>query len=423
MGLKLTVVGGGSTYTPELIDGFWRRADRLPVSEIVLLDNDPDRLELVGGLARRMLARVGWPGRLTLTTSRESALEGADFVLLQLRVGGQAARFGDETLPQTFNLVGQETTGAGGFTKALRTVPVVLELADIVAERGAPGAWIVDFTNPVGIITQALVDAGHRAMGLCNVAIGFQRRFAERFEVAPEQVFINQVGLNHLTWIRQVVVDGTDRLPQLLAEDGDDLARDLRMDVEKLRSLNAIPSYYLRYYYREGEVVAEQRGSSTRAEQVMDIDRELLDMYRDPSLDEKPALLARRGGAFYSEAAVQLIASLHDGRGDIQVVDIPNGSTLPGLEADAVVEVPALIDRDGAHPLSQAPLDSESAGLVRQVKTYERLAVQAARTGDRGVALKALEANPLAGGSEVAGELFAAQLEANRAWLPQFFDT
>ena len=163
--------------------------------------------------------------------------------------------------------------------------------------------------------------------------------------------------------------------------------------------------------------------SSTRAEQVMEIERELLEMYRDPSLAEKPALLARRGGAFYSEAAVQLIASLHDGRGDIQVVDIPNGSTLPGLEADAVVEVPALIDRDGAHPLSQAPLDSESAGLVRQVKTYERLAVEAARTGDRGVALKALAANPLAGGSEVADELFTAQLGANRAWLPQFFDT
>lgn len=422
MGLKLTVVGGGSTYTPELIDGFWRRADRLPISEIVLLDNDPDRLDLVGGLARRILGRVDWPGQLTLTASRETALEGANFVLLQLRVGGQAARFSDEKLPHTFDLVGQETTGAGGFTKALRTVPVVLELADIVAQRAAPDAWIVDFTNPVGIVTQALVDAGHQAMGLCNVAIGFQRRFAERFNVAPDHVFINQVGLNHLTWIRHVVVDGTDRLPQLLDEDGDVLARDLRLDVERLRSLNAIPSYYLRYYYREKEVVAEQRNSSTRAEQVMEIERELLEMYRDPTLTEKPALLGSRGGAYYSEAAVQLIASLHDGRGDLQVVDIPNRETLPGLEADAVVEVPARIDRDGAHPIAQAPLDPESAALVRQVKTYERLAVEAARTGDREVALKALEANPLAGGSEVAVALLAAQLDANRAWLPQFFD-
>ena len=343
MGLKLTVVGGGSTYTPELIDGFWHQADRLPVSEIVLLDNDPDRLEVVGGLARRMLARVGWPGQLNVTTSRETALEGANFVLLQLRVGGQAARLSDETLPQDLHLVGQETTGAGGFTKALRTVPVVLELADIVAKLAAPDAWIVDFTNPVGIVTQALVDAGHRAMGLCNVAIGFQRRFAERFMVAPEHVFINQVGLNHLTWIRHVVVDGTDRLPQLLSDEGEDLAQDLRLDVEKLRSLNAIPSYYLRYYYREKDVVAEARNNSTRAEQVMEIERELLEMYRDPALTEKPALLGRRGGAFYSDAAVQLIASLHDGRGDIQVVDIPNGTTLPGLEADAVVEVPARI--------------------------------------------------------------------------------
>lgn len=423
MGLKLAVVGGGSTYTPELIEGFSSRAERLPVDEIVLLDVDEERLTVVGGLAQRMLSRVGWPGQLKLNTNPEAAIEDADFVLLQLRVGGQAARLSDETLPRRFHLIGQETVGAGGFAKALRTVPVVLDLAELVGRRASRQAWIVDFTNPVGIITQALVDAGYRAVGLCNVAIGFQRRFAEQFGVAPERVAISQVGLNHLTWIREVLVDGVDRLPELLDQDGDELARDLRLDVEQLRALHAIPSYYLRYYYREKDVIAESRNTSTRAERVMEIESELLEMYRDPDLAEKPQLLERRGGAFYSEAAVQLIASLNDGRGDVQVVDVRNDGALSELEDDAVVEVPARIDREGAHPLPQQHLDHESAALVRQVKAFERLAVEAARTGDRKVAIEALATNPLAGGAEVAPVLFDAQLEANRTWLPRFFET
>jgi 6-phospho-beta-glucosidase len=422
MGLKLAVVGGGSTYTPELIGGISTNSDRLPVDEIVLHDIDPDRLAVVGGLADRMLARVGWPGRLTPTTDAEAALDGADFVLLQLRVGGQAARLGDETLPRRFHLIGQETIGAGGFAKALRTVPVALELAEMVERLAAPDAWIVDFTNPVGIVTQALVDAGHRAVGLCNVAIGFQRRFAERFAVPPSHVEISQVGLNHLTWIRAIIVDGVDRLPEVLSADGEELAEDVGLEPERLRRLGAVPSYYLRYYYREQEVIAEAGDGMTRAESVIEIERELLEMYSDPALADKPLLLDRRGGAHYSEAAVQLIASLHDGRGDVQVVDVANAGALPEVEEDAVVEVPARIDRDGAHPLRQAPLDRESGELVKQVKTYERLTAEAARTGDRDMALEALAANPLAGGPGVAPSLLEALLEANRRWLPRFFD-
>lgn len=421
MGLKLAVIGGGSTYTPELVEGFTRRSDRLPVDELVLHDIDPERLEIVGGLARRMLVRAGWPGRLTTTADRESAVDAADFVVIQLRVGGQAARLLDETIPPRFGLIGQETTGAGGFAKALRTVPVVLDLADLVARRAGPSAWIVDFTNPVGIVTQALIDAGHRAIGLCNVAIGFQRRFAARFGVEPDRVELEQVGLNHLSWIRAVRVDGVDRLPELLDTDAGDLAETLHLPADLLRALRAIPSYYLRYYYREQEVVAEARDAATRAETVMDIERQLLEMYRDPSLTEKPALLGQRGGAFYSEAAAQLIASLHDGRGDIQVVDVRNDGALPDLPGDAVAEIPARIDRHGAHPLPQAPLDAAAADLVLRVKAYERLAVEAARTGDRDVARRALAANPLAGGPEVAGPLLEALLGANRESLPRFF--
>ncbi len=216
MGVKIAVVGGGSTYTPELIEGFEARRDRMPIDQLVLLDVDRTRLEIVGGLAQRMLDRLDWTGRLVCTLDRDEALEGADFVLIQLRIGGQAARLVDETLPPQFGVIGQETTGAGGFAKALRTVPVVLDIAEETARRAAPGAWIVDFTNPVGIVSQALIDAGHRALGLCNVAINIQRGLAERFGVDPDRVEIEHVGLNHLSWERAVRVDGVDRLPELL---------------------------------------------------------------------------------------------------------------------------------------------------------------------------------------------------------------
>jgi len=421
MGLKLAVVGGGSTYTPELVDGFARRTDRVAIDEIALLDIDPERLGIVGGLADRMLRKQGWNGKLVLTGDRDAAVDGADVVLLQLRVGGQAARFGDETLPPRFGLVGQETVGAGGFAKALRTVPVVLEIAEAADRRAARDAWIVDFTNPVGIITQALVDGGHRAIGLCNVAIGFQRRFALRFGVTPEEVELEQVGLNHLTWIRAVRVAGVDRLPELLGADGEELAEDLHMPLERLRSIGLIPSYYLRYYDEEAAVVAEAKAKPTRAEEVMAIERDLLELYRDPTLDTKPELLEHRGGAYYSEAAAQLIASLFDGRGDVQVVDVANGGCLPGLADDDVVEVPARIDRDGAHPLPEAALPAEPSDLVGRVKRYERLAVGAARSGDRAIALDALRANPLTGDPDGAPELLEAILAANRRWLPRFF--
>ena len=419
MGTKVTVVGAGSTYTPELVEGFARRAERLPVDELVLLDIDRERLEVVGGLAGRMLDRLGWPGRLTLTGDRDAAIDGADFVLLQLRVGGQAARLVDETLPLKFGVIGQETTGAGGFAKALRTVPVVLELAELTAKRAAKDAWIIDFTNPVGIVTQALLDDGHRALGLCNVAITLQRRIAKRFDVAPERVQLEHVGLNHLSWERAIRIDGEDRLRALLDEDAAELAEELRLPADMLRWIGAVPSYYLRYYYLTRTVLEEQRNGHTRAQDVMDIEARLLEMYRDPDLAEKPELLDHRGGAFYSEAAAQLIASLYDGAGDVQVVDVRNGGALPDLPDAAVVEIPAVIDREGAHPLPLDPLEPEQRGLVQAVKAYEQLTIQAAKTGDRATAMKALATNPLVG-AEVAGPLLDAILEADRAHLPQF---
>jgi 6-phospho-beta-glucosidase len=421
MGVKIAVVGGGSTYTPELIDGLAARESKVPVDELALLDIEPERLAIVGDFARRMLDRHGWHGRLVATTDRDAALDGADFVVIQLRVGGQAARLRDETIPPRFGCVGQETTGPGGFTKALRTVPVVLELAEAAARRAAPGAWLVDFTNPVGIVTQALLDAGHRAIGLCNVAIGFQRRFATRFGVDPSRIELEHVGLNHLSWLRAIRVDGVDRLPDLLAADPAELADEVGLPVELIVALGAVPSYYLRYYYLASEIVAEQRGGHTRAEEVMAIEKELLDLYRDPTLVETPALLERRGGAFYSEAAAQLMASLHAGTGDVQIVDIRNDGALADLPASAVVEIPARIDRDGAHPVDLAPLAPSIRGLVQQVKAFEELTIRAALDGDRASALTALLANPLVRDLRTAEPLLAELLAANRAELPRFF--
>jgi 6-phospho-beta-glucosidase len=421
VGIKITVVGGGSTYTPELVEGFAARTGTLPVDELVLFDVVAERLEIVGGLAGRILRRRGWPGQLTITNDRDRALEGAEFIVVQLRVGGQAARLVDETLPLRFGCVGQETTGPGGFAKALRTVPVVLELAEEIARRAAPGAWLIDFTNPVGIVTQALLDEGHHAIGLCNVAIGFQHLFARILGVDAGSVELEHVGLNHLSWERAVRVDGTDRLPELLDGHLDAIATETELPAELIRTLGVIPSSYLRYYYLTDQVLAEERAGRSRAEEVMDIERRLLDSYRDLSLDEKPVLLTQRGGALYSEAAAQLIESLHTGRGDVQVVDVRNDGALSDLPDDAVVELPARIHRNGAELLSLPPLAPELLGLVQQAKAYERLAARASLSGERTAALKALLANPLVAQYSVAAPLLDALLEANRAHLPRFF--
>ncbi|MFF7153529.1 6-phospho-beta-glucosidase [Streptomyces sp. NPDC008139] len=417
--MKLAVVGGGSTYTPELIDGFARLRDTLPIEELVLVDPAADRLELVGGLARRIFAKQGHPGTITTTADLESGVAGADAVLLQLRIGGQAARNQDETWPLECGCVGQETTGAGGLAKALRTVPVVLDIAERV-RRVAPQAWIIDFTNPVGIVTRALLQAGHKAVGLCNVAIGFQRKFAKLLDVSPEQVHLDHVGLNHLTWERGVRLggpQGDDMLPKLLAEHSDTIAADLHLPREIVDRLGVVPSYYLRYYYAHDEVVRELRTTPSRASQVAAMEKQLLEMYGDPALDEKPELLAKRGGAFYSEAAVALASSLLRNTGDIQVVNTYNNGTLPFLADDAVIEVPAVVDGNGTKPLPVEPLDPLYAGLIANVTAYEDLALEAALRGGRDRVFKALLSHPLIGQYEYAEALTDSLVAHNREHL------
>ncbi|GHE41571.1 6-phospho-beta-glucosidase [Streptomyces vinaceus] len=421
--MKLAVVGGGSTYTPELIDGFARLRDTLPIAELVLIDPATERLELIGALARRIFAKQGHPGRVTTTADLDAGVEGADAVLLQLRIGGQAARLQDETWPLECGCVGQETTGAGGLAKALRTVPVVLDIAERV-RRANPDAWIIDFTNPVGIVTRALLRAGHKAVGLCNVAIGFQRKFAALLDLAPSDIHLDHVGLNHLTWelgVRKGGPDGEDLLPGLLAEHGAAVAEDLRLPRAVLDRLGVVPSYYLRYFYAHDAVVRELGGKPSRAAEVAAMEKELLALYADPALDEKPELLAKRGGAFYSEAAVDLAAALlgdgGPGPASVQVVNTLNNGTLPFLPDDAVIEVQARVDRSGPVPLAAARLDPLYAGLVAHVTAYEDLALDAAVRGGRERVFKALLAHPLVGQFDLAEGLTDRLLAHNKEHL------
>jgi 6-phospho-beta-glucosidase len=346
----------------------------------------------------------------------DDALRGASTVVIQLRVGGQRARISDETFPLACDCVGQETTGAGGFAKALRTVPVVLD----IARRADPGAWIVNFTNPVGIVTRALLDDGHRAAGLCNVAIGFQRRWAAALGVDPSAVMLDHVGLNHLTWERAAYVDGVDRLPELLAKGLDEIASGLQLPAEVIASLGCVPSYYLRYFYSHDEVVAEERGQPTRGERVSQIEDELLRLYADPALQQKPALLGERGGAFYSEAAVGLIASLQHDDGGIHAVNVRNRGHFPFLSDDAVIETTCRVGAAGAEPLPAPPLRPELSGLIAGVSAYEELAVEAALHGGRDRVYRALLAHPLVAQHAKADRLTDELLSANRdhlAWL------
>ena len=417
--MKLTVVGGGSTYTPELIDGIAGRRTSLAVDEIVLVDPDESRLSIVGPFSQRLLQHAGHPAKVRTTTSLEDGIEGASAVLLQLRVGGQKARASDETFPLMCGCVGQETTGAGGLAKALRTVPTVLDIADKVRRIAGPDTWIVNFTNPVGIVTRALLQAGHKAIGLCNVAITFQRWTSALLGVDPGSVELEHVGLNHLTWERGVYVDGVDRLPELLADHVDGLAEHIGIDGGLMRRLNMVPSYYLNYFYNHDAVVKKQQTEPPRAEVVATVEKELLDIYNDPSVVTKPEQLSQRGGAYYSEAAVQLVHALTGGAGaEKHVVNVLNKGTLPFLPDDAVIEVSSTVDANGGVPLPVRPVEPSISGLISHVTAYEYLALEAAIHGGRDRVANALLAHPLIGQHAIADQLADELIAQNRDLLP-----
>jgi len=428
--MKIAVIGGGSTYTPELVNGFLARAGRLALRELWLMDIDPARLEVVGGFAQRMVAAAGAPFRVVLSDDRRAAIAGASYVVTQLRVGMMPARRGDEYLGQRHGLIGQETTGVGGMAKALRTVPVLLDIAADMRAT-APGALLANFTNPAGLVTEALSRYAPDvpAVGVCNVGITTQMRLLDELErltgrrVEPEQTRLNTLGLNHLTWHRGFTVDGEEMWPGIMAA-AVERARnepEPEWDAATLESLGMIPNYYLQYFYYTAHKLAEQaQWPPSRAEQVMAIEEGLLRQYADPALTAPPADLMQRGGAYYSTLATQLIDSHANDRGQVHVVNTRHNGAVAGWPADWVLELPARVDRAGIHPLPAAPLPPAVFGLLAQVKMYELLTVEAAVHGDRRAAHQALLAHPLGPAADRVADVLNDLLDTNRQWLPQF---
>lgn len=421
-GWKICVVGAGSTYTPELIEGLIERAGVLSVRELALVDINAERLGILSEMARRMFRTAGREVLVTVTEDRRRGIEGADFVLNQIRVGGQAARIRDEKMGRRHDVVGQETTGPGGFAKALRTIPVALGIAEDIREL-SPQAWMINFTNPAGMVTESLLRyGGVQVMGLCNSPFGMQAEIARSLGVEPARVRIDCVGLNHLSWVRRVFLDGQDVTDAVLDGFIADLEqRDSTFDPQLIATLRLIPSSYLRYFYHQQRILANQReGGPTRGEQVWEIEQQLLESYRDPDLCCKPPLLEKRGGAHYSTLAVSLVTAIATDRGEVHIVDCRNSGALEDLPDDVAVEMPAVIDRQGAHAITAGHLPFSIRGLVQHVKAYEELTIEAAIGGDERAALLALTANPLVPSFDTARDLWRDIKEENAEYLPQF---
>lgn len=421
---KITVVGGGSSYTPELVDGFIQHENDLQVGEIALFDIDEERLKVVGGMAERMLKYAEVDTKLTMSTTRASALEGAKFVLSSMRVGQMAARIQDEKIPLKYGVIGQETSGPGGTLKAWRTIPVTLQIAHEM-EKYAPHAWFINFTNPSGIMTEALLKHTRlNVVGLCNNPINTIAAMAEAFHVQPEDVFLEWMGMNHVNWVRKVYVKGQDVTPILMErlEELQEIEEMPKFDPDLVRTLGVLPTYYLQYYYYHPDRVREAKAAGkTRGETVHEVEVELLKMYADPKVLVKPPELMQRGGARYSEAAVNLIMSLMLDRRDVQIVVARNGSSLPDLPPDASVEVPCVVGAHGVTPLVMGHFPESIRALAIQAKAWESAAVQAGVSGDRHDAVLAMLQNPLVPDYPTAVKLVDEMLEAHKAYLPQFF--
>jgi 6-phospho-beta-glucosidase len=432
--LKVVVIGGGSSYTPELIDGIIRNYDEFPVNELILVDIEAGRekLQIVGELARRMIARSGFPISLQWTLDRREALVGAQFITTQIRVGLLEARSADEKIPLIYKCIGQETTGAGGFAKALRTIPVILDICKDIEEL-APNAFFINFTNPAGIVTEAVLKYSKvRTIGLCNLPINTKMQIAALYEVDLSQVFIEMVGINHFNWTTKVVIGGINRtedfLNKIAGTSGMHLKNipDLEWDAEFILSLGALPCSYLRYYYMRNVVLEKQLKEyslkgTTRADDVMKVEKELFALYKDPSLSSKPPQLEKRGGAYYSEAAVNLMKSIYNNSGDLQVVNVRNNGVIGCLPDDASVEVNCVIQADGAHPVQiTTAITPQIRGLLQIVKSYEELTIEAAVHGDYNAALQALTIHPLVGAENTAKAILADILKQNKPFLHQF---
>ena len=421
---KITVIGGGSSYTPELIDGFIQNEDHLQVDEIALYDIDEERLNIVGRMAQRMVRYAELDTKVTLNTDRLPAIDGAKFVLSSMRVGQMAARIIDEKIPLKYNVIGQETTGPGGTFKAFRTIPVTLDIARDM-EKYAPDAWYINFTNPSGIMTEALLKHTNlNVVGLCNNPINTIAAMAEAFHVEPKDVFLEWMGLNHVNWVRRVYIKGMDMTQVLMdrLEEFVDIEEMPQFDPELVRTLGVLPTYYLQYYYYHPKRVEEAKAAEkSRGEVVLEVEKELLNKYADPKVLVKPEELAQRGGARYSEAAVNLILSLMLDRRDVQIVVARNGSSIADLPPDASVEVPCVVGTHGVTPLVMGHLPESIRALCQQAKSWESATVKAAVSGSRKDAVLAMLQNPLIPDYPTAIALVDEMMKAHKQYLPQFF--
>ncbi len=428
--MKITVIGGGSTYTPELVNGFLERISTLPITELWLMDIDKERLDVVGGFAQRMVKAKGNPFKVVLSMNQREAIAGASYVTTQLRVGMMPARRGDEYLGLRHGLIGQETTGVGGMAKALRTIPVILGIAKDIREV-APNALLANFTNPAGLVTEALnrYAPDVPAVGVCNVGITTKMEIIEGLEkftgakIDSDHAALKTLGLNHLTWHYGFTVEGEEMWPYIFPAFVEELKKEEvpEWDIRTIETLGMIPNYYLQYFYYTDKKIAEQKEwPPSRAEAVMEIEKDLLREYADPALTEPPADLMKRGGAYYSTLATQLINSHFNDLGQIHVVNVRNNGAVKEWPADWVLELPAQVDGDGIHPLPADPLPASCFGLISQIKMYELLTVETAVHGDRNAMYQALLTNPLGPSADKIQAVMDDMLETNKQWLPQF---
>ncbi len=429
--MKVTVIGGGSTYTPELIKGFLDRVDTFPVSELWLMDIDQDRLDIVGGFAQRIVENMGAPFKVILTTDQRAAVRDTRYVVTQLRVGMMTARRNDEYLGHRHGLIGQETTGVGGMAKALRTIPVVLSIAKDMAEL-APGALLANFTNPSGIVTEALARYAPDvpAIGVCNVPITTQMGIIEKLEelyerkIDPQNAKLDTLGLNHLSWHRGFTLDGEDVWPQLMQGYLTELEKEKHPEwpPQLIQTLQMMPNYYLNYFYQtDSKLAAQSDWPPSRADEVIEIEEGLLQQYADPNLKEPPEDLMKRGGAYYSTLATQILTAHYNDLGETHIINTPHRGAVPGWPEDWVLEMPCKVDASGIQPLPTEPLPPVCFGLLAQVKSYELLTVEAALHGDRKAAYQALLANPIGPAADKVQEVLDDMLETNREFLPLFW--
>jgi 6-phospho-beta-glucosidase len=433
MSLKLVIIGGGSSYTPEIIEGIIRRHDSFPVTDMVLVDveSGKEKLEIIGELSKRMISKAGKPINLSWTLDRKKALEGAQFVSTQIRVGGLEARAKDERIPLSHGFVGQETNGAGGIFKAFRTIPVMMEIAEDI-HKICPDAWMINFTNPAGIITEALLkySSHKKVIGVCNIPYNMRHSTAEILAVSPEDVMIEFVGMNHYVFGKKVTVNGVDYTEKVLGKlkEGLDYSPanivNLGWSSTFIDAIEMLPNPYHQYYFQTRTVLAKDieafNENGTRAEKVQELEKSLFKLYQDPELSDKPKELEARGGAFYSDVACSLMDSLYNDKNDIQTVNTLNHGAIPELPDDAVIEVNSIITEHGPEPLYIGPLPQVLKGNIYEMKAFEELVIRAALSGNYNDAYSAMLMNPLMRDEEGSRIVLDEMLEAHKDYLPQF---